>query len=54
MPLILGDVGYYLLLLCLIVNVYGTVASLSAARLRHRRLYLSAKAAQTGSVCSSV
>ena len=49
MPLILGDVGHYLLLLCLIVNIYGTVASLLAARLRHRRLYLSAKAAQTGS-----
>lgn len=48
MPLILGDVGHYLLLLCLIVSIYGTIASLLAARWRHRRLYLSARAAQSG------
>ena len=42
-----GDTGHYLLLLCLVVNVYGVVASLLAARWRHRRLYLSARMAQT-------
>lgn len=41
------DLGYYLLLMCLIVSVYGSGAALLAARLRHRQLYISAKMAQT-------
>ncbi len=39
--------GFFLLYLCLITSIYGVIASLLAARLRHQRLYRSARAAAT-------
>ncbi|MDE3269876.1 MAG: cytochrome c biogenesis protein CcsA [Pseudomonadota bacterium] len=47
MTIALADIGYYLVLLCAIISVYGVISALFATRLRHRPLYLSAKMAQT-------
>ena len=49
----LADYGFFLVLLCCIASCYGTLASIIAARLRHRRLYQSAKMAaiSTGIMC---
>lgn len=43
----LANVGFFLLFLCCLSSVYGFLAALGAGRLRHRRLYLSAKFALT-------
>lgn len=45
----LADLGFFLLLLCFIVSIYGVVAAVAAARWRHRRLYRSARLALTSS-----
>ena len=42
-----SNYGYFLLLFGSLLSVYGALASIGAAFLRHRRLYLSAKAAIT-------
>jgi cytochrome c-type biogenesis protein CcmF len=44
-----ADYGFFLLLLCLIISVYGTLASAIAGCLRLRRLYFSAKVAAISS-----
>ena len=43
----LGDLGFYLLFLCLITSIYTVLASVVAAFTRHRRLFLSAKMGMT-------
>lgn len=43
----LGNLGFLLLFLCVIASVYGCAASFAAAWTRHRKLYLSSKAAST-------
>ena len=43
----LANYGFLLLFLCLITSLYGVLSSLLAAKLRHKRLYLSAKMALT-------
>ena len=42
-----ADLGFFLLLLCCIATVYGTISSVVAAKFRHRRLYRSARLALT-------
>ena len=43
----LGNLGFFLLFLCVIASIYGVAASFGAAFMRHRKLYLSSKAAAT-------
>lgn len=43
----IANYGFFLLLLCFIACVYGFLASIAAARWRHRRLYRSSKMALT-------
>lgn len=50
----LSNIGFYLLFLCAITTGYGFLASVAAARLRHRRLYLSAKMALTSTMVLAV
>ncbi|MBM4252864.1 MAG: heme lyase CcmF/NrfE family subunit [Deltaproteobacteria bacterium] len=45
----LADLGFYLLLLCLVSTCYGVVAAVLAALWRHRRLYRSSRLALTAS-----
>lgn len=42
-----ADLGFFLLLLSCVLSIYGFCASLFSARLRHRRLFRSAKMAAT-------
>lgn len=44
-----ADLGYSLLLFCTVTSLYGTGAALISAKLRHRRLYRSAKMAALSS-----
>ena len=43
----LKNIGFFLLTLCLLCSVYGCLAALIASKVRHSRLYLSAKLAGT-------
>jgi cytochrome c-type biogenesis protein CcmF len=43
----LADLGFFLLFMCTILSGYSTVASVAAGRMRHRRLYRSARVAAT-------
>ena len=43
----LGHLGFYLLFLCCIASLYGFLASVAAAKMRHRRLYRSSRVAAT-------
>jgi cytochrome c-type biogenesis protein CcmF len=43
----LANQGFFLLYLCLITSIYGVLASLFAAKYRHKRLYRSARMAAT-------
>lgn len=43
----LAHLGFYLLLLCCLLSIYGCFASLVAARMRHVRLFRSARVATT-------
>ena len=45
----LADLGFFLLYLCTILSAYSTVSSIFAGRMRHRRLFRSAKIATTAS-----
>lgn len=45
-----ADFGFYLMLLCCLSSVYGMVSAIAAAKLRHRRLYLSSKMALTSTL----
>ncbi len=45
----LADLGFFLLLMCTILSGYSTLASIGAGRLRHRRLFRSARTAATTS-----
>lgn len=49
----LADLGFFLLLLCCILSIYGVIASVAAARWRHRRLYRSSRLSLTvvGGMC---
>ncbi len=42
-----ANFGFYLLFLCCVLSLYGTLSSLTAAWLRSRQLYLSAKLSAT-------
>ncbi|MEZ4743457.1 MAG: cytochrome c-type biogenesis CcmF C-terminal domain-containing protein [Bdellovibrionota bacterium] len=42
-----ADYGFYLMFLCLITSSYGVIAALVSAKMRHRRLYRSARVAAT-------
>ena len=50
----LPNYGFLLLYLCLIISIYGCAASVLAAWKRHRKLYLSAKAAMTVSTILTI
>ena len=43
----LADLGFFLLFMCTILSGYSTVASIASGRLRHRRLYRSARVASS-------
>ncbi len=53
----LGDLGFFLLLICSVVSVYGCISATIAAKLRHKKLYKSSQYAVflTGalSLCSA-
>ncbi len=42
-----ADLCFFLVFLCCVASIYGSVASVAAARLRHRRLFRSARVALT-------
>src|SRR5262249_2189259 len=44
---VFANQGFYLLLTCCILSIYGCIASLLAAKWRHRRLFRSSKYALT-------
>ena len=48
-----ADIGFFLMLMCCLLSGYGVVASFAAGRLRHKRLYRSARmaATMTGVLC---
>ena len=50
----LANYGFLLLFLCLITSLYGVISSLLAAKLRHKRLYLSSKMALTATTVMSL
>ena len=43
----LADIGFFLLFLCTMLSGYSTVSSIAAGRMRHRRLFRSARVATT-------
>lgn len=43
----LADIGFFLLFLCTMLSAYSAVSSIAAGRMRHRRLYRSARVATT-------
>lgn len=42
-----ADIGFFLMFLCCVATIYGSVSSIAAAKWRHRRLYRSSRAALT-------
>ncbi len=50
----LANLGFFLLFTCFILSIYGAIAGLVAAKLRHRRLYRSTKYALTLTAVLSV
>ncbi len=43
----MANYGFFLILMCCLVSIYGVLAALVAAKWRHRKLYLSSKMALT-------
>lgn len=43
----LADIGFFLLFMCTMLSAYSAVSSMAAGRMRHRRLYRSARVATT-------
>ena len=50
----IANYGFLLLLLCLITSLYGVFSALIAAKLRHKRLYLSSKMALTATTMMAI
>jgi cytochrome c-type biogenesis protein CcmF len=50
----LSHLGFFLLFMCCLLSVYGSIAGLLSAQWQHRRLYQSAKVAQTAAAALSV
>jgi len=48
----LADLGFYLLFLCTLLSAYSAISSVIAGRMRHRRLFRSARVASTLSAVS--